>query len=111
VEIGDDVIAGDCAFLNGNENISGFGVGAVISIDDYAGAADGECIRLASAGLKGADQVEVRAGAKIAAVEQRGWAGGAGAQNVGLGGESVGIGGKNGATQFGGHFSSEIGGG
>jgi len=69
MQIRDDMVGGNSAFLDGYQEVSSLGAGGGERIDENAGALDCERIGLAGVELKGADQVEVGAEAEIAAIE------------------------------------------
>ena len=108
MEVGCDVMAADYSFFYRDQQVSGFGQRAIVSVDDHMSALHGAGIHLACVGLKCADQIQVRAWAKNLAIEQRDLRGRAGAKHVGLAGTGSGIGGFHRQANFLGHLLSEF---
>ena len=92
VQVGNDVVAGDGAFLHGDEQVSGFGERGVSLDQDAGGALDGGGVDFAGMGLEGAKKIEVRAGTEVASIEERGGIRSAGAEDVGFGGAGTSVG-------------------
>src|SRR5581483_8551200 len=76
---------------HGNEDVAGFGKRAVVCIHDDSRTLDGERVHFTRIRLKGPDQIQVRAGAEDAPVEERRLRGCARADYVRFGSTSSGV--------------------
>src|SRR2546425_10476853 len=84
MQVGDNMVARDHAFLDRNKQIASFRISCFVGIDDNARMLNRVRVDFAGVGLEGSDQVEMCSGTEIVCVEKRCRAGGAGAEDVRL---------------------------